>query len=68
MWGGQTVEGKSRGREANVGAVVRIQSTDVSGLDLAGHSAVGEKWSYTGCILKLKMTDTLLDETKCVSE
>lgn len=68
MWGGQSVAGKSRSREANVGAVVRIQSTDVSGLDLAGHCAVGEKWSYTGCIWKLEMTDMLMDETKCVSE
>lgn len=68
MWGGQTVVGKSRSREPNVGAVVRIQSTDGSGLALAGHCAVGEKWSYTGCILKLEMTDMLMDETKCVSE
>lgn len=55
--------GKSRSRESNVGAVVRSQSTDGSGLALAGHCAVGEKWSYTGYILKLEMTDMLMDET-----
>ena len=29
-------------------------------MDQAGHRAVGEKWSYTGCLLELERTGMLM--------
>lgn len=42
-------------------AAAGIQARDVCSLDLAGHSADGETRAYTGHILKVEVTDMLMD-------
>lgn len=46
------VGGRSESRETNWEAITTIQAKDDDGFEWDGSCGGGEKWSYSGCILK----------------